>query len=363
MRGWLLRLILLALVALWLIPVLGVLVSSVRDRDQIAQSGWWRAPLAVEQVFRTRALSGGDGATGSVFDDPAHAPRFPGGDGTVTGFGISGRAPAAFAPGATAMLPDGGWLRVARDGRYGTSTPGTRIYFAARVPPRLTLDNYRTVLGAEAMGRAFATTLAVAIPATVLPVLIAACAAYALAWMPVPGRALWLAVAGGLLVVPLQLALVPLLRLHQQLGIGQGFVGVWLAHTAFGLPLAILVLRNAMAGLPRDIVDAARMDGASDFGIFTRIVLPLCLPAVAALAVFQFLWVWNDLLVAKVFLPATPEHRVMTVKIADELLGARGGDWGILSAAACVSIAVPLGVFVVLQRVLTHGLWAPPPKS
>jgi alpha-glucoside transport system permease protein len=159
-------------------------------------------------------------------------------------------------------------------------------------------------------------------------------------------------------VVPLQLALVPLLKLHQQVGIGQSFLGIWLAHTGFGLPLAIYLLRNYMVGLPRDIIENAKVDGATDFQIFTKIILPLSFPALASFAIFQFLWTWNDLLVAKVFLPTQPESWVMTVQIADDLLGTRGGDWGILAAAAFVSIAVPLVVFFTMQRYLVRGLLA-----
>ena len=129
----------------------------------------------------------------------------------------------------------------------------------------------------------------------------------------------------GLLVVPLQLALVPLLQLHNKVGIGQSFLGIWMAHTGFGLPLAIYLLRNYMVGLPRDIIESAKVDGATDFQVFTKIVLPLSFPALASFAIFQFLWVWNDLLVAKVFLPSNSESWVMTVKIADDLLGSRGG--------------------------------------
>lgn len=210
----------------------------------------------------------------------------------------------------------------------------------------------------DSMARAFLNTLTVTIPATIIPICIAAFAAYALAWMDFPGRALLIALVVALLVVPLHLALIPLLRLHLSLGIGKGYVGVWLAHTGFGLPLAIYLLRNYMAGLPRDIIENARVDGASEFQIFTRIVLPLSFPALASFAIFQFLWTWNDLLVAKVFLiDATGETTVMTNQII-ELMGTRGGNWEILATAAFVSILVPLGVFFAMQRYLVRGLLA-----
>ncbi|WP_421904311.1 ABC transporter permease subunit [Mameliella sp.] len=208
------------------------------------------------------------------------------------------------------------------------------------------------------MGRAFFSTLTVTVPATIIPIVVAAFAAYALAWMDFPGRALLIAFVVGLLVVPLQLALIPLLKLHLAIGIGKGYLGVWLAHTGFGLPLAVYLLRNYMAGLPRDIIENARVDGATEFQIFTKIILPLSFPALASFAIFQFLWTWNDLLVAKVFLiDATGQTTVMTNQIV-ELLGTRGGNWEILATAAFVSIAVPLVVFFAMQRYLVRGLLA-----
>ncbi|ARC88741.1 carbohydrate ABC transporter permease [Rhodovulum sp. MB263] len=363
---WAVHLSVAALVLLWLLPTVGLLVSSFRDRDQISASGWWEAPLPVEQTYRVRTDPGAaverDGRvilSGNVFDSEDSA-----GAGRVTGFGVTGRAPAEFAPGESAGLRGGGRLTVARDGSFTAEAEapfgrrGPTIYFEAETPPKVTLDNYRMVLGADGMDRAFINTLTVTIPATVIPILIAAFAAYALAWMEFPGRGLLIAAVVGLLVVPLQLALVPLLRLHETVGIGQSFMGIWFAHTGFGLPLAVYLLRNYMAGLPRDIIESAKVDGATDFQVFTRIVLPLSFPALASFAIFQFLWTWNDLLVAKVFLPAASETKVMTVKIADDLLGSRGGDWGILAAAAFISMAVPLAVFFALQRYLVRGLLA-----
>jgi alpha-glucoside transport system permease protein len=368
---WAAQLSVLALVVLWLIPTVGLLVSSFRDRDQISATGWWKAPLSVELTFRARA-SGDDAqfvnehwvVEGNVFDYPEQARWFPDGTGTVTAFGSRGVAPAEFPAGTLAELRGGDTLIVERDVAFRYTSPeeidgaGPRIYFEAVTPPQFTARNYDTVLLADNMDRAFINTLTVTIPATIIPILIAAFAAYALAWMEFPGRALLIAAVVGLLVVPLQLALVPLLNLHNQVGIGQSFLGIWLAHTGFGLPLAIYLLRNYMVGLPRDIIESAKVDGATDFQIFVRIVLPLSFPALASFAIFQFLWTWNDLLVAKVFLPATADSQVMTVKIADDLLGSRGGDWGILATAAFVSIAVPLLVFFTLQRYLVRGLLA-----
>jgi alpha-glucoside transport system permease protein len=239
---------------------------------------------------------------------------------------------------------------------------GQRVFVTTTVPPQFTLENYNQVLinpqSDEGMAKAFFNTLTVTIPATIIPILVAAFAAYALAWMDFPGRALLIAAVVGLLVVPLQLALIPLLTLHNAIGIGKGYLGVWLAHTGFGMPLAIYLLRNYMAGLPRDIIENARVDGATEFQIFTRIILPLSFPALASFAIFQFLWTWNDLLVALVFLiDATGETTVMTRQIV-ELLGTRGGNWEILATSAFVSITVPLIVFFTMQRYLVRGLLA-----
>ncbi len=359
------------LVLLWLLPTIGLFVSSFRDRDQISNSGWWQAPMAVDLNFRTRAdtdtereVNGSFVIEGNVFADPALAGRFPDATGRVAAFGSRAVEPGEFAVGTRAELRSGGFLTVAEDGSFvlendeSFGARGPLIYFEARTPPQFTLANYRTVLTADGMDRAFINTLTVTIPATVIPILIAAFAAYALAWMDFPGRGLLIAAVVGLLVVPLQLALVPLLSLHTSIGIGQSFLGIWLAHTGFGLPLAIYLLRNYMVGLPRDIIESAKVDGATDFQIFVRIILPLSFPALASFAIFQFLWTWNDLLVAKVFLPSGAASQVMTVKIADDLLGSRGGDWGILAGAAFVSLAVPLVVFFTMQRFLVRGLLA-----
>ena len=367
---WATHLSVLFLVLLWLIPTIGLFVSSFRDRDQISASGWWEAPFAVELTARGRTAAdaveegGMYVVTGNIYDDPEAQSYFPGGGGEIVAFGTSGRNPGEFPAGEAVEIGDGETLVVNGDGTYEYRSPedpgdrGQRVYFAAESPPNFTTANYEQVLTADNMDRAFINTLTVTIPATIIPILIAAFAAYALAWMDFPGRGVLIALVVGLLVVPLQLALVPMLNLHNALGVGQSFVGIWFAHTAFGMPLAVYLLRNYMVGLPRDIIESAKVDGATDFELFLRIVLPLSLPALAAFSIFQFLWTWNDLLVAKVFLPSDDASKVMTVKIADDLLGSRGGDWGILATAAFVSIAVPLVVFFSMQRFLVRGLLA-----
>ncbi|MEM6656892.1 MAG: carbohydrate ABC transporter permease [Pseudomonadota bacterium] len=357
------------LVVLWMVPTLGLLVSSFRTADQISGSGWWRSLFPSEQNLTLRSaapetqVKQGDlyVIEGTLFDDAQQV--------TISRWGISARDVDAFVPGDTADLRRGGTITVDADGNYRMENPeeftgnrGVRVFVTANVPSEFTLENYRTVLlsnsGDDNMARAFFNTLTVTIPATIIPILVAAFAAYALAWMEFPGRALLIAAVVGLLVVPLQLALIPLLKFHLNIGIGKGYLGVWLAHTGFGMPLAIYLLRNYMAGLPRDLIENARVDGATEFQIFTKLILPLSFPALASFAIFQFLWTWNDLLVAKVFLiDATGQTTVMTNRIV-ELLGTRGGNWEILATAAFVSIFVPLLVFFAMQKYLVRGLLA-----
>lgn len=375
---WAVHLSVAALVLLWVLPTLGLLISSFRTTDQIRSSGWWAAPFpaVLNEVLRTADPAATrverDGVfvvEGNLYVVDGRVPDAGAVRAEITAWGTSSRAIAAYAPGETADLGEGESLTVAANGDYiwsGNAAQidgrGQRVFVTAQTPPEFTLDNYRMVLfdprNREGMGRAFFNTLTVAIPATIIPILIAAFAAYALAWMEFPGRALLVAAVVAMLVVPLQLALIPLLTLHNQIGIGKGYLGVWLAHTGFGLPLAIYLLRNYMVGLPREIIECAKVDGATDFQIFTKIVLPLSFPALASFAIFQFLWTWNDLLVAMVFLiDSSGQTTVMTRQIV-ELMGTRGGDWEILATSAFVSIAVPLLVFFTMQRYLVRGLLA-----
>jgi alpha-glucoside transport system permease protein len=369
--NWIVQISVVLLVALWLFPTVGLLVSSFRTADQISGSGWWGALTATEQNLTLRTADPeDDGAQtlvngvytvqGQLFGEASEAD--------ISAWGTSSLAISEYAPGDTAEMSDGETLTVQADGAYvwtgseELTGRGERVFVTATTPPEFTLQNYERVLfsgdSTDGMSRAFFNTLTVTIPATIIPIVIAAFAAYALAWMDFPGRAILIAAVVGLLVVPLQLALIPLLRLHLEIGIGKGYLGTWLAHTGFGLPLAIYLLRNYMVGLPRDIIENAKVDGATDFQIFTKIILPLSFPALASFAIFQFLWTWNDLLVAKVFLiDATGETTVMTNQIV-ELLGTRGGNWEILATAAFVSISVPLVVFFAMQRYLVRGLLA-----
>ncbi len=204
---------------------------------------------------------------------------------------------------------------------------------------------------------AILNSIAVAIPATVIPILIAAFAAYGFAWMNFSGRRLLFIMVVALLVVPLQIALVPILRDYAKLNLNGTFLAIWLAHTGFGLPLAVYLLFNYIRTLPREILESAFIDGASHFTVFIRLILPLSLPALASFAIFQFLWVWNDYLVALIFLGGNPETEVLTMRLAN-IVGSRGNDWHLLTAGAFVTMILPLVVFFSLQRYFVRGLLA-----
>lgn len=220
-----------------------------------------------------------------------------------------------------------------------------------------TMENYRQVLGANGMGRAFLNSLFITIPATLLTIAIAAFGAFAFAWFQFPGRDTLFLIVVGLLVVPLQMTLIPVLRLYSQLGLAGTFVGIWLAHVGYGLPFAIYLLRNFFGSLPSDLFESAFIDGASPLTAFFRLALPLSVPALASLGIFQFLWVWNDLLVGLIYLGGSPDVAPVTVRLST-LVGSFGQSWHVLTAAAFVSMAVPMVVFFALQRYFVRGILA-----
>jgi alpha-glucoside transport system permease protein len=268
----LVKIVILVMCVLWVVPVIGLLVTSFRDQDAVNSTGWWTAianPLDFTQ-----------------------------------------------------------W----------------------------TVANYQQAWTDSRMGPAFINSFVVSLPSTIIPIMIAAFAAYAFTFLEFRGRD-WLFVGiVGLLVIPNQVALVPLLQIYGNLNLTGTFIAVWLAHAGFGMPLAIYILRNYMSSLPKAIVESAKVDGASHFKIFWRLVVPMSVPALASFAIFQFLWVWNDLLVALLFL-GQGDNQVLTVALAG-LLGGQGQGWQLLTAGGIITIIVPLIVFVSLQRFFVRGLTA-----
>lgn len=239
--------------------------------------------------------------------------------------------------------------------RSGQDTARSGWWTVFSEPASLTAQNYGNLLGNSRIVQSFWNTVTITVPATILVVVIAALAAYAFAWMRFRGRdALFLLVVG-LLVVPLQVALIPVADLYGRLGLYGRIPGVVLFHVAFGLPFAIFLLRNFFAGIPADLLEAARLDGASEWTIFSRVVLPLGVPAIASLAIFQFLWVWNDLLVALVF--ASPDAAPLTVAIREQTRQF-GSNIDVIAPGAFLSMLVPLVVFFAFQRFFVQGVLA-----
>ncbi|MCR3748907.1 carbohydrate ABC transporter permease [Lentzea californiensis] len=222
-------------------------------------------------------------------------------------------------------------------------------------PAELTLANYAELVANQAVWQSFLNTFYIAVPATVLVVVMASLASYALAWIEFPGRETLTVVVVGLLVMPIQVALIPVAKLFGALGLFGTITGVVLFHVAFGLPFAIFLLRNFFAGIPRDLIEAARMDGATEWVIFKRVVLPVAKPAIASLTIFQFLWVWNDLLVALVF--ADQDSAPITVALRAQLRQF-GTNIDMLSTGAFLSMVVPLAVFLVFQKYFVQGVLA-----
>lgn len=224
-------------------------------------------------------------------------------------------------------------------------------------PTQFTIDNYARVLTTQGMARSFLNSLLIAGPATFFTVIVAALAAYAFSWMEFRGRDWLFLLMIALLVVPIQLTLIPILRMFANLQMTGTLPAIWLAHTAYGLPFAVFLLRNFFVALPKDLLESAFLEGASHFTAFWRIVMPLSVPAIAALSIFQFLWLWNDLLVALVYLGGVRDVAPLTVTISN-LVSSYGSQWHLLTAAAFVSMVLPLVIFFALQRYFVEGILA-----
>jgi alpha-glucoside transport system permease protein len=353
LNGCLLNGALILICALWTIPTLGLLVSSFRNRDDIQTSGWWN-------VLPHRAWETTREIDPRALELDANAPMEV--EGVTATFEELSEG---------VMTPDGErllWVGNRRLGRIEVQEQNWAVDWD------FSLDNYRQVLSGKEteftqadgttitvqgsrMTGAFLNSLAVAIPATLIPILIAAFAAYAFAWMRFPGRRILFIMVVALLVVPLQIALVPILRDYNGLQLNGTYLAIWLAHTGFGLALATYLLYNYISTLPRETLESAFIDGASHFTVFFRLILPLSVPALASFAIFQFLWVWNDYLVALIFLGGNPDLEVVTMRLA-EIVGSRGNDWHLLTAGAFVAMILPLTVFLSLQRYFVRGLLA-----
>jgi alpha-glucoside transport system permease protein len=270
--NWLVKLVLAFVCFLWIVPTIGLLITSFRDPDAANTTGWW-----------------------TVFKSPLDFAQW-------------------------------------------------------------TVSNYHDVLTKGNMGRAFINSFAITLPATIIPILIAAFAAYAFSFMQFWGRDVLFILVVSLLVVPNQVALVPLLKIYGNLGLNGTFPAVWLAHIGFGMPLAIYILRNYMATLPKELIESAKIDGASHYTTFWRLIVPVSVPALASFAIFQFLWVWNDLLVALLFL-GPGENEPLTVNLAG-LIGQQGQGWQLITAGGFFTMIVPLIVFLSLQRYFVRGMTA-----
>ena len=363
------QLLLLLFVIIWIIPTFGLFISSLRDKDLLSISGWWTS-LTTTEINEIHRMLGMEHQIqdnnyyiikGSLFEDNSGKK--------ITSFGITSKKINEFTLNEIAIFKDNSEVTIDEDGNYVwksktkfTKKKGKRLFTTSLSPPSFTFDNYREVLFKEGIGRAFVNTVAVALPSTLIPLIICSFFAYALTWMKFFGRDTLLALIIASLVVPLQMSLIPILTIYNDFGAlfgvaAKSYPGVWMAHTGFGLASTTFLLRNFLKSLPNEMMEAAKVDGASHYDIFLKIILPLSIPAFASIFILQFLWCWNDLLVGLVFLDQVPSEIILTAKLK-ELLGSRGENWEILTTGAFVSMTVPLFIFFALQRYFIRGLVA-----
>lgn len=363
------QLLLLIFVFVWIAPTFGLFISSLRDKDVLAISGWWTSFITtdVNEIYRTEGMesqveeNGYFIIKGKVFEEGSRK--------LISRFGITSKNIDEFEVGEIVIFKDGSEISIDETGNYFwrskekfTEKKGKRIFVSASSPPSFTLDNYKEVLLREGLGQAFINTFAVAIPSTLIPLIICSFFAYSLTWMRFFGRDLLLATVIAALVVPLQMCLIPILSIYNDIGAlfgvaAKSFPGIWMAHTGFGLASTTFLLWNFLKSLPSEMMEAARVDGATHYDTFIKIVVPLSIPAFASIFILQFLWVWNDLLVGLVFLDKHPSEIILTAKLK-ELLGSRGENWEILTTGAFISMSVPLLIFFSLQRYFIRGLVA-----
>ncbi len=337
----------------WSLPTLGLLISSFRTAGDINDSGWWAvfSPQRENPVYAElkedvdKAVLRVENREADVAE--AQAAVDAGTEGAADELDVANErltsAQERLAEVEQALVDSGEPEKI---------TMGSKAWRT-----QWTLDNYDTVLNTENMSTAFLNSLLVTIPSVIIPITLAAFAAYAFAWLKFPGRDVFFAIVVILMVVPLHTALIPMLKLYVRLDLNGTYLGIWLAHTSFGMPLAIYLLYGYISTIPAEMLEAAGIDGASPFTAFTRLVLPVSVPAIASFAIFQFLWVWNDLLVALVFLGTEVENRVVTRELS-ELVGSKGQDWEVLTAGAFITMLIPLFIFFALQRYFVRGLMA-----
>ena len=363
------QLLLLLFVLIWIIPTFGLFISSLRDKDLLAISGWWTSltTTKVNEIYRMAGMEE------QLIEDDFFVIKgklFSENSGKkIQSFGITSKRINEFNVGEIGILKDDSFVTIDESGNYilksekeFTKKKGKRLFITSLSPPAFTFDNYREVLFKEGIGRAFINTMAVALPSTLIPLIICSFFAYALTWMKFFGRDTLLAIIIASLVVPLQMSLIPILTIYNDFGslfgvAAKSYPGVWMAHTGFGLASTTFLLRNFLKSLPNEMMEAAKVDGATHYDIFLRIILPLSVPAFASIFILQFLWCWNDLLVGLVFLDQVPSEIILTAKLK-ELLGSRGENWEILTTGAFVSMTVPLFIFFALQRYFIRGLVA-----
>ena len=363
------QLLLLVFVIVWILPTFGLFVSSFRDKDLLAISGWWTSLITtqVNEIYRTEKMDA-QVQESDFYIIKSNIFKINHGK-KITSFGITSKNINEFLVGETATLKDGSKITIYENGDYKWESQvpfknkkGKRIFITASSPPKFTLENYKEVLFKEGVGQAFLNTLTVALPSTIIPLIICSFFAYALSWMRFFGRDTLLAIIIASLVVPLQMSLIPLLSMYNDFGAlfgvsSKAYPGIWMAHTGFGLASTTFLLRNFIKSLPHEMIEAAKVDGATHYDIFLKIIIPLSIPAFASIFILQFLWVWNDLLVGLVFLDQVPSEIIITAKLR-ELLGSRGENWEILTTGAFVSMTVPLAIFFLLQRYFIRGLVA-----